>query len=229
MLVASCQAPSTSGLSASPAATAPRRSIRPRSVARLAITRYSVGAMHSRSTALALEQLQPLVGIEARVVQQRRRAAQPRRDEHVAGRLGPAGRGRAPHEVAGAGVEPVARLQHLAGQVALAVEHGLRLAGGARGERDQARVAGLEVRRAAGPARRRSSPHGAHSVGPSQPAAREHVGVALVADHVAAARRGEPQLEVLRAQLLVAGERRRGPAGSRRPSSAPTRAGCRRA
>ena len=105
-----------------------------------------LGGGHAEQVdALAVEQLEPLVRVEARVVQQRRRAAQPRRHEHVAGRLRPARRRRAPDQVAGAGVEPVPRLQHLPGQVALAVEDRLRLARGAGRERDQARVVGLEL------------------------------------------------------------------------------------
>src|SRR5215218_3967906 len=64
--------------------------------------------------ALARQHLQPLVRIEARVVQQRGRALQPWGDERVARRLRPArGRG-APHEVALARREPVPGLQPLA-------------------------------------------------------------------------------------------------------------------
>ena len=82
--------------------------------------------------ALALGDVEPLLGVEAGVVQQRRGAHQPGGDEHVAGGLRPARRGGAPGQVAVAGAEPVLGLDPLAGQVALAVADRLRLAGGAR-------------------------------------------------------------------------------------------------
>ena len=103
--------------------------------------------MQSVSTLLAREQLEPLVRVEARVVQQRGRAAQPRGDEDVAGRLRPARGGGAPRQPPGSRREPVLGLDALAGEVALAVQDGLRLARGAGGEGDEARVLGLELDR----------------------------------------------------------------------------------
>ena len=76
--------------------------------------------MHS-THALALQQLEALVGVEAGVVQQRGGAAQPGGDERVAGGLRPAAGRRAPRELALARAEPVLGLDPLAGQVALAV------------------------------------------------------------------------------------------------------------
>ena len=74
------------------------------------------GPCRARSTRLALEQLEPLVRVEARVVQQRRGAAQPRRDEDVARGLRPARGGGAPRRASPArGVEPVLGLHALAG------------------------------------------------------------------------------------------------------------------
>ena len=72
--VASCQARSTSGLSASPAATSPRRSAS--APQRRALGDHAVlGRRHAQHVdALAREQLQALVRVEARVVQQRRGA-----------------------------------------------------------------------------------------------------------------------------------------------------------
>src|SRR5215212_3458731 len=79
-----------------------------------------LGGRHAEhSYTLGSEKAEPLVRVEAAVVQQRRRAAQPGRDEHVSGRLGPAAGGRAPGELAGARAEPVLGLHALAGQVAL--------------------------------------------------------------------------------------------------------------
>ena len=67
--------------------------------------------------------------VEARVVQQRGGAAQPRGDEHVARRLRPARGGRAPDEVARrAAPSQCSACSALAGEVALAVQHRLRLA-----------------------------------------------------------------------------------------------------
>jgi len=86
-----------------------------------------------------------LLRVEARVVQDGGRAAQPSGDERVARRLRPARGGRAPHAVAGARVEPVLGLQPLAGEVAGAVDDGLRLARRAAGEDQQGRVVGRDV------------------------------------------------------------------------------------
>ena len=114
--------------------------------------------MQSTSTRSRSSELEALGGVEARVVQQRGGAADPRRDEDVARRLRPAARGRAPDEVAGARVEPVLGLHALAGQVALGVEDRLRLAGRAARERDQARVVRRRARRpAAGSAAKSAS------------------------------------------------------------------------
>ena len=85
--------------------------------------------------------------VKARVVDQRRGAAQPRRDEYIASRLRPAAGCGAPDEVALLCPEPVLGLEALAGDVALAVEDTLGLAGRPAGERDQARVLWREVRR----------------------------------------------------------------------------------
>ena len=78
--------------------------------------------------------------VKARIVQERARARQPGRDEHVARRLRPAAGGGAPHQLARARRQPVARLHALTLQVALGVHDRLGLAGRAAGERDQARV-----------------------------------------------------------------------------------------
>ena len=86
-------------------------------------------------------------GIEAGIVQQRRGAAQPRRHEHVAGRLGPAaGRG-APAEVSRPRPEPVLRLHGLPRQIPVPVPDRLGLPGGAGGEHDQRRVVRAHVDR----------------------------------------------------------------------------------
>ena len=103
-----------------------------------------------------------------------RSAAAPRepgRDERVAGGLDqPAA---AVHHTSwpGCGREPVLGLQALAGEVALAVQDGLRLARRAAGERDQARVVRARARRAAARVRCLRS-NGTHSVSPVQPASR---------------------------------------------------------
>ena len=99
------------------------------SVARLAITRYSVGAMHSTSTCSRAMMLQALVRVEARVVQERGGAARATGAMNAlrADLIQPAA---AVHHTRSPGVgrEPVLGLQVLAGQVALAVQDGLRLA-----------------------------------------------------------------------------------------------------
>ena len=120
--------------------------------------------------ALARDEVEPLVRVEARVVQERGGAAQPRGDERVARRLRPAGRRRAPDQIARPRVEPVLGLQLLAREVALAVQRGLRLARGARGERDQAGSSGASRAGGGGSPAGAAPSHGAHSAGPSQPA-----------------------------------------------------------
>ena len=100
--------------------------------------------------ALTPGDLQPLLRIEAGVVEERRGAHEPRRDEGVARRLRPSRRRGAPGEVALAGAEPVLRLHALAGQVALAVANRLRLARRAGRERDQRRILRPELHRGRG-------------------------------------------------------------------------------
>ena len=163
-----------------------------------------LGRRHAeRVDLLALEDLEPLVGVEARVVQQRGGALQPRGDEHVAGRLRPARGRRAPRQPVGRRRQPVLGLHALAGQVALAVEHRLGLAGRAGGEGDEARVLVGEL-------------DGGHRLGGGQlrPGHDEHVGVgrrlaehaevALVAHHQPRLRDRQPGAQVARAQLLGA-------------------------
>ena len=164
--------------------------------------------MHSTSTRSRSRISRRSCGVEARVVQQRRRAAQPRRDEDVARRLAPAAGGRAPDELAGAGVEPVLGLQPLAGEVALAVHDGLRLAGGAAREGDQARVLGVELGAAAAGSRSGQSPHG-HRRSSARPSRRPRSVVARCARRTTTSARPrdvEAQAQVLGAQLLGAGQ-----------------------
>ena len=107
-----------------------------------------LGGRHAQHVhALGGEDLEALRRIEAGVVQQRGGAGEPRRDEHVARRFGPAAGRRAPHQVAGPPTEPVGRLQPLAGQIALSVHDPLGLAGGPAGEGDQARIGGRQLYR----------------------------------------------------------------------------------
>ena len=179
-----------------------RQRARPRPVGDHAV----LGRRHAQhGDVLAGEQLEPLVRVEASVVQQRRRAAQPRRDERVAGGLRPARRRGAPHELAGTGVEPVLGLRPLAGQVALPVEHGLGLARGAGRERDQARVVRCELRRrrsvAGGPFAPRAPDRRPVPAGLAQ-----HAGVALVGHDDPRSHGLEARSQVLRAQLLGAGQ-----------------------
>ena len=80
------------------------------------------------------------------------------RDEHVAGRLRPAGGGRDPDQVVLARADPVLRLAALRGQIRGGVEGGARLAGRARREHDQRRVSrGRDRRSDAGVSCGRSS------------------------------------------------------------------------
>ena len=97
-----------------------------------------LGRRHAQQVhALFREQLQALGRVEARVVQQCARTREPGRDEHVARALAPARGGRAPHQLAGLCAQPMVGLQALPVEVALRVNHGLRLACGAARERDQ--------------------------------------------------------------------------------------------
>ena len=225
--MASRQAPRTSGLSASPAATRPRRPGIGRGGDALGDDPVLGRGHAEHGHPLALEDVQPLVRVEAGVVQQRRGAAQPRRDEHVAGRLGPAaGRG-APDQLAGAGAEPVLGLDLLAGQVALHVDHRLGLAGGAGSEHDQARVLGRELRRRGGRRGVQALVGDGQHAGSAGPARLELGAVALVGQDQGRLGHREAQPQVAGAQLLVAGQRRRRRCGSRRSSPPPTRGGCR--
>ena len=159
--------------------------------------RAVLGGRHAEHVhPLALGHLEPLLRIEAGVVQERRGAHEPRGDEHVARRLRPPGGGGAPREVAIARAEPVLRLHALAGQVALPVADRLRLAGGAGGEGDQRRILGREV--GGGGGRRLVD----RLVGDRQQRAGEAgvadgVGVALVGDHDARLDEVHPRAQVL--------------------------------
>ena len=70
------------------------------SVARLAITRYSVGAMQSTLTRSRASSSRRSCGSKRASCSSAAAPAQPGRDEHVARRLRPAARGRAPDELA---------------------------------------------------------------------------------------------------------------------------------
>ena len=173
--------------------------------------------------ARALDQLEPLGGIEAAVVDARAAAPhQPGGDEDVAGRLRPAGRRRAPGELARrAAPNQCSAWTPLTGEVALGVHGAPRLAGRARGEDDQRRVLGAEVgrlgraspgavlvedRRRPRPASSPARPPGSSPSRPSSPTHERGVG------------RRDPELEVGAAQLRVAGQRDRAhpPAGEHR-------------
>ena len=216
-------------MSASPAATSVRR--RASGAERRALGDHAVlGRRHAEDVdALGVEDLQALGRVEAGVVQQRRGAADPRCDEHVARGLRPAARGRAPDEVAGAGIEPVLGLKPLAGKVALSVDDPLRLAGRAARERDQARVGRLELDRRRGLAAANSDSSGIVSTVARGPRGGELGRVALVGDDQPRPRlrRGAGAGPWRGAARCTAARRRR--SESRRPSSAPTRAGCRSA
>ena len=189
--------------------------------------------MHSTSTRSRSSDRQPLVRVEARVVQQRRRAAQPRRDEDVAGRLRPAAGGRAPRRARPARApSQCSACSALAGEVALGVQDGLRLARRAGGEGDQARVLGRRAR----PARRRrraaasSSPGTSSDVAPSGRAPRRARRVALVGHDERGPRDVEAQPQVLRRAAARCTGSTTAPmpeAGDHRQH--PLRAGCRRA
>ena len=111
-----------------------------------------------------LGQVEPLGRVEAALVDRRRGAGQPGREEDVAGRLRPARGGRAPDQLAGARAEPVLGLGALAGQVAVGVDDAARLAGGAGGEDDQRRVLGVHLLD-----RGRASPAGGPRRAPRRP------------------------------------------------------------
>ena len=177
---------------------------------------------------LAREHLEPLVRVEARVVQQRGGAPQPRGDEHVARGLRPARGGRAPRQAVGRGREPVLGLHVLAGQVALAVQHRLRLARRAAREGDEARVLVAELDRGERARPRSAQRRGRRARRRPAPPRRARRGCArrtrsAAAGRSRAGRAGRPAA----AARCRAARRRR--SGSTRASRAPTRAGCRRA
>ena len=167
-----------------------------------------LGRRHAEHVhALALEQLEALVRVEARVMQERRGSTQPRRDEHVAGRLRPAaGRG-APDQLPRAGGHPMACLEALTVEVALAVDDRLRLSGRAARESQQARIllaqlhGGLRIpgeQRLVGhvEGRRLVAPQGGLKLG----------AVALVGDDQRGAGHADPQTQILCPELLRAGQ-----------------------
>ena len=149
---------------------------------------------------LGVDDLQSLVRVEAGIVQERRGAPDPGRDERVAGRLRPAGGGRAPDELVRLRRQPVLGLEALAGQVALAVQDRLRLTGRAARERDQARIGGVQVRRRRGSVRCVIERHPQRVAGP----AGEQVRVAAVGDDQARLGHLQAQVQILGAQLLGA-------------------------
>ena len=75
----------------------------------------------------ALDQRQPLLGVEPAVVDHDFGAVRPRPEEHVPDRLRPAGPGGAPDDVALVRVEPVRRLRPLRPRVRMRVDDGLRI------------------------------------------------------------------------------------------------------
>ena len=170
--------------------------------------------------ALALDELQPLVGLEAAVDDHRRRAAQPRRDEDVARRLRPARGGRAPDQLTGTGAEPVLGLRALSGQVALGVQGRAGLARRPGREDDQRRVAGGEVGDRGRRLLRAILVQGSADLGQGhvRDPVRQLAEQVLVADAECRACGRGAQREVLAAQLGVAGQRHRAhpPAGEHR-------------
>ena len=193
---------------------------------RAAGDRAVLGGGHAEHVhALALEQLEPLLRVEAGVVEQRGGAAQPGGEEGVARRERPAaGRG-APAQVALPRAEPVLGLHALPGQVAVAVADRLGLAGGAGGEDDQRRVAGVHLRRGRGLRRRAERDRGSPAARRRSPPPRPGRGRARRpprrADRAApCARAGRP---VAAARCTAARPPR---AASRRASRTPTRGGC---
>ena len=98
--------------------------------------------------ALALDQLQPLGGVEAGVVDHRRGPAEPGGDEDVARRLRPAASPSCTRPARPRGApSQCSAWARWPGQVALGVQGAARLAGRPRGEDDQRAVLGVEVGR----------------------------------------------------------------------------------
>ena len=220
----------TSGLSGSPAETRRRTDGSGRSSVRLASTRYSVGAWQTTFT-------------PSRSISSRRSPASKRPSTIIA--AAPQSHGarktlRADfdqpvavvHQTSSPGSAPsqCTACARWPGQVALRVQRGARLAGGARGEDDERRVVGGEVGDLGGVSWGRSSSRAARDVGHRHVVdpARQLAEQLLVADaelgvrHGGAAR-GRPGA----AGCCTAAPRR--PCASRRAGSAPTRSGCRRA
>ena len=166
--------------------------------------------------------------VEARVVQQRRGAAQPGAMNALRADFDQPEA--AVHQTSspGARVEPVLGLEPLAAEVALAVQHRLGLAGRARRERDQARVVGRELGR-----RRRLAPRqlgpGRPERGPLQPAPASTRRCARRQTTSAGSRDRRAGAAGRRRAAARCTAARRSPGGSTRPSSAPTPAGCRAA
>ena len=176
---------------------------------RLAMARYSVGAMHSTSTPSRSITSSRSAGSKRASCISAVAPADPGGDERVAGGLRPAaGRG-APAQVALAGAEPVLGLGGLPGQVALAVADRLGLARGARGEHDQRRVA-----RGRAPPPGRARPRtgrssGTRSSSPVEARLLDGRRVALVGDHRPRLHGVHPRPQVRGPQLLGAGQRHR--------------------
>ncbi len=126
--------------------------------------------------------------------------------------------------------EPVLGLQALAVEVALAVQHRLRLARGAARERDQAGVLSAPARPRAR-ARPRTAPRRARArprtSGPRRLAARSRLRSSATIS--AGWRHVDAQAQVLRAQLLGARQHDRADAKARAHRRTPTRGGCRSA
>ncbi len=90
-----------------------------------------------------LDEVEPLDRIEAPVVDHRRGAGQPGRQEDVTCRLRPPGRRSAPGQLALARAKPVLGLPLLPEQIAVPMHHPPRLARSTRGKDDQRRVLGI--------------------------------------------------------------------------------------
>ena len=180
----------------------PRRAGNGRRSIRLAMTRYSVGAMQSTPTRSRSSSSRRSAGSK-RDVEKGGRAPQPGCDEDIAGRLRPAARGGAPDQLPGRRVEPLLGLQTLAGQIALRMHDTAGLAGGAAGECDQTRLIRIEIDRRGGLCGEQAR------VGDAQDGAGQALElsqVALVGDDQSGLRKTDSQLEVLRAELLGAGQ-----------------------
>ncbi len=175
---------------------------------------------------LALDQVQPLGGVEAGVVQQRGRSAQPRRDERIARRLRPAAGGGAPRQLARARAEPVLGLHLLAGQVALAVADRLGAARGAGCEHDQGGGARVQVGRGGGGAVEQALV-GHHQQRAVESRLAHGGGVALVAQHGRRLDRVHARAQVRCAQLLGAGQRHGAHPKARHQRQDPLQRGCR--